>query len=151
MPTKQFGVDYDPATLPLDGTETLSFVQSGVMVDATTQDIADLGGGGASYLKYVALLSQSGTDAPVATVLENTLGGTVVWSYDTIGSYFATLSNAFTSNKTWANVATSAIGSDYVVNIEINSVNDFVIKVNDDNAAQSDDWGPIYIEIRVYP
>ena len=37
--------------------------------------------GAASYLVYTALLTQSGTDAPVATVLENTLGGTVTWSY----------------------------------------------------------------------
>jgi hypothetical protein len=42
MPTKVFGVDYPAATLPLDGTEGLSFMQGGVMVDATTQDIADL-------------------------------------------------------------------------------------------------------------
>jgi hypothetical protein len=42
MPTKVFGVDYPAATLPLDGTEALSFMQGGVMVDATTQDIADL-------------------------------------------------------------------------------------------------------------
>lgn len=57
-------------------------------------------GGGASYLVYTALLTQSGTDAPVATVLENTLGGTVVWSYLDIGRYTATLSGAFTSAKT---------------------------------------------------
>lgn len=38
------------------------------------------GGGGASYAIYTALLSQSGTDDPTATVLENTLGGTVVWT-----------------------------------------------------------------------
>lgn len=45
MGTKQFGVDFDAATTPLDGTETLSIVQDGVTVDATTQDIADLAGG----------------------------------------------------------------------------------------------------------
>jgi hypothetical protein len=45
MPTKQYGVDFDPATTPLDGTETLSIVQDGTMVDATTQDIADLASG----------------------------------------------------------------------------------------------------------
>jgi hypothetical protein len=33
------------------------------------------GGGGASYLVYTALLTQSGTSAPTATVLDNTLGG----------------------------------------------------------------------------
>jgi hypothetical protein len=42
MPIKQFGVDYDPAATPLSGTETVSIVQGGVTVDATTQDIADL-------------------------------------------------------------------------------------------------------------
>ena len=57
-------------------------------------------GGGASYLVYTALLTQTGTDAPVATVLENTLGGTVVWSRDASGIYVATLSGAFTANKT---------------------------------------------------
>jgi len=50
--------------------------------------------------RYVALLSQAGTDAPVATVLENTLGGTVVWGYTGVGIYSATLTGAFTENKT---------------------------------------------------
>jgi hypothetical protein len=42
MPSKIFGVDFAAATTPLDGTETLSLVQAGIMVDVTTQDIADL-------------------------------------------------------------------------------------------------------------
>lgn len=58
------------------------------------------GGGSASYLVYTALLTQTGTDAPVATVLENTLGGTVVWTRDAAGIYTATLSSAFTEKKT---------------------------------------------------
>jgi hypothetical protein len=45
MPAKRFGTAFDPATTPLDGTETLSIVQGGVTVDTTTQDIADLGSG----------------------------------------------------------------------------------------------------------
>jgi len=55
--------------------------------------------GGAGYLKYVALLTQSGTSAPTATVLENTLGGTVVWSYLSVGQYVGTLTGAFVENK----------------------------------------------------
>jgi hypothetical protein len=51
--------------------------------------------GGSSYLVYTALLSQSGTNAPVATVLENTLGGTVVWTRVGAGDYFGTLAGAF--------------------------------------------------------
>lgn len=53
-----------------------------------------------SYKVYTALLTQSGTDAPVATVLENTLGGTVVWSYWSIGNYRGTLVGAFPASKT---------------------------------------------------
>jgi hypothetical protein len=52
------------------------------------------------YKVYTALLSQSGTDAPIATVLENTLGGTVVWSYEDVGDYRGTLNEVFTENKT---------------------------------------------------
>ncbi len=46
---------------------------------------------------YRALLTQTGTDAPVATVLENTLGGTVVWTRDDTGLYTGTLAGAFPS------------------------------------------------------
>lgn len=52
------------------------------------------------YKVYTALLTQTGTDAPVATILENTLGGTIVWSRTSAGLYVGTLSSAFTSNKT---------------------------------------------------
>lgn len=37
--------------------------------------------------KYVALLTQSGTNAPVATVLENTLEAIVEFAYNNTGSY----------------------------------------------------------------
>jgi hypothetical protein len=50
--------------------------------------------------KYVALLTQTGTSAPVATVLENSLGGTVVWTRSVAGYYVATLNGAFPSDKT---------------------------------------------------
>ena len=49
--------------------------------------------------KYVALLTQSNTNAPVATVLENSLGATVVWSYLSAGGYLFTCTGKFTSNK----------------------------------------------------
>lgn len=41
MPNKIYGVDF-AAAAALDGTETLSVIQGGAMVDTTTQDIADL-------------------------------------------------------------------------------------------------------------
>ena len=52
------------------------------------------------YKVYTALLTQSGTDAPVATVLENTLGDTITWSYVAVGQYIGTSTGTFTVNKT---------------------------------------------------
>ena len=61
------------------------------------------------YKVYTALLSQTGTNAPVATVLENTLGGTVVWSYSSAGIFSGTCSiGAFTVNKTIGFIGSNA-------------------------------------------
>jgi hypothetical protein len=86
------------ASTPLTGSEELAIVQSGATVKATAQDIADLAG--APYLVYTALLTQSGIDAPVATVLQNTLGGTPVWARTGNGTFSITLANAFPVGKT---------------------------------------------------
>ena len=53
---------------------------------------------GVSYKVYVALVSQEGTSAPTAIILQNTLGGTPVWSRDSAGTYDLTLSSAFEGN-----------------------------------------------------
>jgi len=60
----------------------------------------NLGGETPQYKVYTALLSQSGTSAPVATVLENTLGFDILWQYSTVGVYSVDYSIIFDSNKT---------------------------------------------------
>lgn len=57
--------------------------------------------------KYVALLTQSGTSAPVATVLENTLSGTPVWSRGSTGQYVLTLASEFPAGKVLASIKTT--------------------------------------------
>ena len=57
-------------------------------------------GGSSSYLVYTALITQASNNPPNATVLQNTLGGTVVWSYSGVGEYYCTLSGAFPEGKT---------------------------------------------------
>jgi len=52
------------------------------------------------YYEYIAILSQSGTSAPVATVIKNTFDDLPVWSRVTNGTYLATLGGAFILNKT---------------------------------------------------
>ena len=63
------------------------------------------------YKVYTALLSQSGTNAPVATVLENNLGGTIVWTRTSAGLYTGTLAGVFTANKTWTSITSTATGT----------------------------------------
>jgi hypothetical protein len=63
-------------------------------------DLIDTLGGGGAYKRYVANINQSGANDPVATVLENTLGGTVVWTRFSGGYYLGTLTGAFPAGKT---------------------------------------------------
>lgn len=47
---------------------------------------------------YKALLTQTGTSAPTAVVLENTIGN-IVWTIEGTGNYLGTLSGAFVSQN----------------------------------------------------
>ena len=54
-----------------------------------------------TYKSYIALINQSGTNAPIATVIYNDTGSTFTWNYDDVGSYFATSSSPILlGNKT---------------------------------------------------
>ncbi|OUL63090.1 hypothetical protein [Flavobacterium sp. AJR] len=65
----------------------------------------------AAYKLYVALLTQTGTNAPVATVLENTLGNTIVWSRSSAGVYHGTLAGTFIVGKTTMSASVTTSGS----------------------------------------
>lgn len=99
----QLTIDGQPYQIPLANlTLNGEAPASEAAALATLSDIfaSSAGGGGsASYLVYTALLSQSGTDAPVATVLENTIGA-VTTDRSSAGSYSMLSDNLFTANKT---------------------------------------------------
>ncbi|MCA9747523.1 MAG: hypothetical protein KC414_00280, partial [Romboutsia sp.] len=110
------------------------------------------------YKVYRALVTQSGTSAPTAVVLENTLGGTPVWSYITPGTYRLTLSGAFTLNKTAINIGnnnffSTIFNAPYQVLID-HSVVDYIEVYPTDigTLTQANDLLiNTYIEILVYP
>ena len=55
----------------------------------------------AGYKVYTALLTQAGATAPVATILQNTTGGTLTWTRQSAANYTVTASSAlFIANKT---------------------------------------------------
>lgn len=107
------------------------------------------------YKVYTALLSQTGTDAPVATVLENTLGG-IVWSYYDVGQYQAQLAGKLPLDKRVILIsptnAADGTTEGYTVFSDEDITNDsFIIKfISNTGEAVNNLAQPRGIEIRVY-
>jgi len=148
------------ASTPLTGTEELAIVQGGSTVKATAQDIADLAG--APYLVYSAIITQSNTDAPVPTVLQNTLGGNITFTRTGTGDYRINSSNLFGNN---GNKCFIILGSNREPAIVGGTVSTLITRYSSDsqiylfsmNSALNsfvEGFGAIYqlaLEIRVYP
>lgn len=97
------------------------------------------------YRSYTALLTQTGTNPPVATVLENTLGLNAVFTYDAAGQYTLTdLSGLFLSNKTAVFMQFKNGGP--TMEIYADNVNQIIIGTN----GQDDVLLNTFIEIRIY-
>ena len=93
------------ATSPLPATQKLTSGDANEIkasVNAAYDQIEEVAGEVAAivptYTMIRGLLSQTGTDAPTMTVLENTLGGVPVWTVSVDGDYRMTLSAAFTGS-----------------------------------------------------
>jgi hypothetical protein len=102
-----------------------------------------------AYRVYTAILTQSGTNAPVATVLENTLGGTVTFEYTGPGLYNAVLAGEFTINKT---IAMLWGGTSSQLFKAFSTTIDRVVLVTYNTAGlvANDQMGITTLEIRVY-
>lgn len=107
------------------------------------------------YKVYTALLTQTGTNAPTATVLHSTLNGTLVWTYSGVGSYVGTLTGEFIASKTTILVGggDSAGGNAFTWNVDASTKPDSInLNIFDkDSGTQANDL--LYettIEIRVY-
>jgi len=68
--------------------------------------------------EYIALVSQTSTDALTALILRNTLGATPTFSYVSAGAYNLTLTGVFDENK-----------CDYRITPNDNSLTRFLISV----------------------
>ena len=107
------------------------------------------------YKVYTALLTQSGTSAPVATVLENTLGGTITWVRYLDGRYRADLSYAgYILNKTIGFATPGGISlaaSNQTIKVFVGSTASELIVYTIENGVLTDGiLHKVPIEIRVY-
>ena len=103
------------------------------------------------YKVYTALLTQEGTDAPVAIILENTLGVDIVWIRLSTGFYRATPSESiFLENKTFHFVNSNNQGVNFEVASFLNDTDDWRIQVLDTGEVVDSSLQNLPIEIRVY-
>lgn len=142
---------YNLASSPISGADKLIGTDSANNNDTKNFSVQEVYDFVKPYKVYVALLNQSGTDAPTAIVLENTLGANIVWTYNGVGQYTGTLSGAFTSNKTVC-FATLGNWNTFVTNVALertnnNSVSLLTFLPNDNTY---NEFNNLSVEIRVY-
>ena len=107
-------------------------------------------GNQAPYKVYTALLTQSGTEAPTAVVLQNTLGE-LTFEYDNVGQYKIISNGLFTVGKTTISIGlvsndvgfVSTSGGD-------NDENNLYINTADISGSALNNILNTSIEIRVY-
>jgi len=104
------------------------------------------------YKVYTALLSQSGTNDPVAVVLENTLGQTITWSYNDPGNWNSNDITGATQNNLWVSFNKKSHGK-YVDAHEHNTGGASAVYINQVSIISGSNVDGLvkgYIEIRVY-
>lgn len=129
------------AQTPTAGTNTTQVATTAFVQSATRP-----------YKVYTALISQIGTSDPTAIVLENTLGGTVVLSYVSVGTYNLTLTGGFNINKTTVFLTKQYnSSSNIILSGSLLSTNAVRIMTSNNTDLQDAQLSGASIEIRVYP
>ena len=108
-----------------------------------------------NYKVYTALLTQAGEDAPVPTVLENTLGETLSYTRTDVGTYVIATTGIFPQNKTWAVINTPSRDGNGPFALQIGRINDtqcqiYAYQLPDTLTDLGTNADRTSIEIRVY-
>ncbi len=145
------------------GTPTLSDNVIGSQIDPITEEnktvqftVGQIAGFANSYslgyTVYTALITQTGTAAPVATILQNTTGGAIAWTRTATGRYLATISTAtYTANKTAVLVTPGGSGNKILKPEDITTTTIEFYNINTQNGNESDVIeATTTVEIRIY-
>jgi hypothetical protein len=141
------------AAAALTGTELLPIVQGGVTVQTTAQDIADLGGGGASYREYYGVLRVLGA-TPTVSELENTIGSPLTFSNVSTGEYVLSFGTELFDSLKVFSIANSGVSGAANLQVYGGGPNSgkFRLSTYDNTGALSNIGGnATCINIRVYP
>jgi hypothetical protein len=88
----------DNLTIENDGIATTNMTITQTLNGRAVSDILP------TYKKYIALITQTSTNAPTVIELENTIGP-IIWTRSAVGVYNGTLTGAFTADKTYATLS----------------------------------------------
>jgi hypothetical protein len=134
--------DYSVGTASSGDLVTISDGTTGATKNVTVDNLVDM----EDCKIYRAFLTQTGTSAPIATVVGSNTIGNIVWTRAGVGSYVATLSGAFNTTTSFVTSNVSALVTfDAVI-----ATNTITIAVYSDGG-QADEWLiNQYIEIKVY-
>lgn len=146
-----------PYRLPYPYLQNLGLLQDSDIVpvlrpafDEGSATVGDVAKYVQPYKKYIANLTQTGTNDPTAIVFENTLGVTITYSYDNTGDYSLTASaSIFTQYYTWIIISTNGIPN---TQCYTSWVNDTTIRIRTTNGSSASNGllEDTAIEIRVY-
>jgi hypothetical protein len=107
----------DGLTVENNGIATTNLTVTGTLNNRSVSDILP------TYTKYIALITQSGTNDPTVVELENTIGP-IIWTRVGTGIYYGTLTGAFTLDKTY--VMLNNVQPDSIV-MESRAANDTIL------------------------
>lgn len=110
--------------------------------------VPDLG-----YTEYVVRLTQTGTNAPVATLIKNNLGYNPAWSYVSTGHYRVTATGAFPAATTVPELILSSSTGGVTfsaVRVNDNYIDVYVMSTEDSPAGQNDVLSDAKFRVVVY-
>lgn len=105
------------------------------------------------YKVYTALITQTGTSAPLSIVLENTLGGTITWTRTGVGAYIGTFSSTWIASKTLL-MLTNSVAYNAEVQMFVSGTKEIAVFTYNAIGVLADtipSVNPSNLEIRVYP
>jgi hypothetical protein len=104
------------------------------------------------YKAYVSIFNQSGTSAPVSTIIFENNIGSIVWTRTTVGTYVGTLSGAFTASKVIGFLTNTGVNSSTPINVKISSssVNTIDVLSYVNGVLADSAMNNMSLEIRVY-
>ena len=138
--------ELNEAGLPLDGTEDLPIVESGVTKRCSTQDIANLSG----KVYHALLLFDGAANPTVSTLFKDDLGG-VTWVRSSTGTYYgnATVTGIFTDNKTATNRDILLHGDGLYIKHYPNNTSQIVLYMRNTSGNNLADGSTTFVEVKI--